>query len=97
MKIKLGTQVQVKPCRSCPFEGEEPIALSPESRIRYTENLVNLQGQHFCHSVNNEMICRGGRNLQLRALCAYRLIDKPTDEAFEKKAREVLNADLQRS
>ena len=73
--------VQVEPCRTCPFEGKNPIQLESE---RYSELIKNLagEGQHLCHSVNNKMICRGGRNIQLRLLCASGLLKKPTDECF---------------
>lgn len=75
--------VQESPCKTCPFSGTNPIQFSPE---RYNELLINLMGngQHFCHSANNQMICRGGRNIQLRYLCAIGALAEPTDKAFDE-------------
>lgn len=78
--------VQKEPCKTCPFEGSEPIELTPQ---RYQELIENLMGdgQHFCHSTDNQTICRGGRNIQLRWLCAIGALSEPTDKAFN----EILN------
>lgn len=75
--------VQTHPCKTCPFEGEEPIALSPESYAKYVSKIVNLESQHLCHSAKNKKLCWGGRNLLLRVMCAYGFILEPTDAAFE--------------
>ena len=82
--------VQPKPCKTCPFEGETPIQLEPESFARYHQSLVKFEGQHFCHSVNNKAICRGGRNLQLKLLYGLGFIESQTDEAFNEAMDEVL-------
>lgn len=82
--------VQPKPCRTCPFEGAEPIALGKESHAKYAAKIVNLESQHLCHSAKNKMLCRGGRNLLLRVMCGHGLIAEPTDAAFEKARKEVL-------
>jgi len=76
-------KVQPQPCHTCPFEGKEPVQLDP---VRYNYFIKKLAGesQHLCHSVDNKMICRGGRNIQLRILYAMGLIDKPTDECFDE-------------
>lgn len=61
MKNKNGLRnypVQIKPCRTCPFAGKEPIVLTPEKYQHYITNLMG-NGQHFCHSVKNKAICRG--------------------------------------
>ena len=83
--------VQPHPCMTCPFEGSKPIPLTPKSYAKYVANVVNLKGQHRCHSVGNKMLCRGGRNLLLRVLCAYGLIEEPSDVAFEKASIEALD------
>ena len=74
--------VQRKPCETCPFGGPNPIQLSPKSYERYIMNLVKGIGQHLCHSVGNTHVCRGGRDIQLKALYARGFISEPTDEAF---------------
>lgn len=79
--------VQAKPCKTCLFEGESPIDLEPESYARYIAKIINLESQHLCHSANNKMLCRGGRNLMLRVLCLKGLITEPNDAAFNA-ARE---------
>lgn len=82
--------VQAMPCKTCPFEGINPIALPPE---RYAELLKNLMGngQHFCHSVDNSKICRGGRNIQLKWLCAVGALSEPTDKAFNEAINDAVN------
>lgn len=82
--------VQPTPCRTCPFEGEEPIDLEPEERAKYIAKIVNLKRQHLCHSANSKMLCRGGRNIMLRVLCGYGLITEPTDSAFEAAIKKVI-------
>jgi|SanBayMetagenome_1026888.scaffolds.fasta_scaffold66060_1 hypothetical protein len=85
--------VQEKPCKTCPFEGENPVQLCPNRYKGFIENLAG-QGQHLCHSVDNEAICRGGRNIQLRILCAMGMLTEPTDEAFDQAIEESLNSDV---
>jgi len=83
--------VQEKPCKTCPFEGENPVQLHPS---RYKELIENLtgQGQHLCHSIDNKAICRGGRNIQLRFLCAIGILTEATDKAFDQAMEEALNS-----
>lgn len=72
-----------KPCKTCLFEGSEPIDLEPEDYAKYVTKIVNLESQHLCHSANSKRLCRGGRNIMLRVMCSYGLIASPTDAAFE--------------
>lgn len=83
--------VQIRPCITCPFEGEKLILLTPKSYARYVANIVNLKRQHRCHSADNQLLCRGGRNLLLRVLCAYELISEPTDAAFLAASTKALS------
>lgn len=85
--------VQATPCKTCPFEGKQPVKLTPDRYHYFIENLAG-NGQHLCHSKNNKAICRGGRNIQLRILCAMGLLDKATDEAFEQAMNQVLREKL---
>jgi hypothetical protein len=82
--------VQESPCRTCPFEGKEPIKLDPQRQLEITANVVNLQSQHLCHSAGNKKICRGGRTLMLRVLYLRGLITAPTDEAYETARKAIL-------
>ncbi len=75
--------VQEKPCKTCPFAGKTPLPLSESDLVTYYQNLLG-NGQHFCHSVDNKKICRGGRNIQLKWLCAIGMLEEPTDEAFDR-------------
>ncbi|WP_293134867.1 hypothetical protein [Microcoleus sp. bin38.metabat.b11b12b14.051] len=81
--------VQQNPCLTCPFAGKKPLQLSAKSMEEYIENLLG-QGQHICHSSDNTMICRGGRSIQLRWLCAIRMLDEPTDAAFDRAVEDAL-------
>ncbi len=81
--------VQEKPCKTCPFAGETPVRLSESDLVSYYQNLLG-NGQHFCHSVSNTKICRGGRDIQLKWLCAIGMLDTSTDEAFDKAVNEAL-------
>ena len=80
--------VQQSPCYSCPFAGEKPLEISSENMNGYLNNLFG-HGQHICHSTQQH-ICRGGRDLQLRWLCAIGLLDESTDEAFDRAVDESL-------
>lgn len=82
--------VQPNPCRTCLFEGSEPIALEPEDYAKYVTKIVNLESQHLCHSAKNKMLCRGGRNLLLRVMCSYGLITEPTDAALTAAINEAI-------
>lgn len=84
--------VQQKPCKTCPFEGEKPLPIMPERYSGFIDNLAG-KGQHLCHSAGNKAICRGGRNIQLRILCAMGMLDHPTDDEFEKAINEAMASD----
>lgn len=75
--------VQSAVCYTCPFEGQKPLPLSPQSHARYLENLIG-KGQHICHSSNGTRICKGGRNIQIKCFYMMGLLPEPTDEAFNK-------------
>ena len=76
-----------KACSTCPFTTQ---SLGPEATAKYLDSLVTFQAQHLCHTVNDTMICRGGRDIMLRAMCAMKLISEPTDECFERTSKEIL-------
>ena len=76
-------QAQPEPCRTCPFAGREPITLSPARQAEITQSVCSFQGSHLCHSTNNQTVCRGGRDLQIRLAFLRGLIGEPTDDAFQ--------------
>lgn len=82
--------VQPSPCRTCPFAGTKPIQLHPQSHFNYIRNLVEGRSQHLCHSANDEKVCRGGRDIQLRLFYSKGDIESPTDEAFTKAITQEL-------
>lgn len=82
--------VQKKPCKTCPFAGETPLIIPQSDLVNYYENLFG-NGQHFCHSTSNRKFCRGGRNIQLKWLCAVGILDEPTDKAFDEEINKVLS------
>lgn len=82
--------IQPKRCRSCPFGGEQPIDLSPESLAEYTRKVVNLESQHICHSARRTVLCRGGRELMLSVMTARGWISAPTNEAYDKALNRAL-------
>lgn len=83
-----GFSVMKAPCATCPFKTN---FLDAEAMDRYTTSLVTFQAQHLCHTVDNKMICRGGRDIMLRAMCALGFIEEATDECFERTSKEVLD------
>lgn len=85
----MSAPVQPKACKTCPFEGKEAVDLTSEKYAYYIDNL-KTGGHHLCHSVNNEMICRGGRTIQLRLFTAFGWISEPTDEALHEAYQEYL-------
>lgn len=82
-----GFEVMARTCATCPFVTD---SIGPESTARYLDSLVSFKAQHLCHTVNDTKICRGGRDIMLRAMCALGLISEPTDECFERTSKEVL-------
>ena len=65
-------------CKTCPFEGENPIDISAESKTAITEYVIEGQN-HLCHQDDsNNTICRGGRNLFLKVAASAGIISEPT-------------------
>lgn len=87
--------VQSEMCATCPFR--------PGSKYQYiADDLARSalnERSRICHSTgsNNainqrtgkpEMLCRGARNVQLMAFHALKVIEAPTDEAWDKACQE---------
>lgn len=95
-KKKKRLPVNKEKCETCPFrEGSNTEYL----RETLAGSAVN-QGSRICHSTgsNNafhkrtgkpEGLCRGARDLQLNLFYSMKFIEAPTDEAWEKKCKEM--------
>jgi hypothetical protein len=81
-------------CATCPFrEG------SPHSNLRSMLEISALsESSRLCHSTGvnalyrtnkPEQLCRGSRDLQLRVMHGFGVIDAPTDEAWDAKCVEL--------
>jgi hypothetical protein len=82
--------VMKRMCKTCPFgpNGDPLIANSVAPRV------VRFEGSHLCHHpilVGREEthLCRGARDIQLKLLAAFGVIDEPTDAAFDAKAKRL--------
>jgi len=90
------TPVLKEMCGNCPFrEGSPYQDLVPT----LTDSALNGQSR-VCHSTgsNNaihrrtgkpQAICRGARDIQLKYFAAIGFIEEPTDEAWDKKRKEL--------
>ena len=85
--------VMERPCKSCPFEGTDPVPLTPTRAAEVRRDVTSLKGQHLCHTAHDQMLCRGGRNLMLRTLAQRGLIEAETDEAFTTASQKWLGRD----
>lgn len=87
-----GWEVMPAPCKTCPFAGEEPISLTPESLSGYYENILGVSdcgpGRHICHSAESR-VCRGAHEIQKRLFKALGLLPDLSDEAFDKAVEEA--------
>src|SRR5262249_14019732 len=83
-------------CATCPFRPNSPYAY-----LQDTLTLASTESARICHStgpanaVNPKpgkpaRICRGSRDFQLQLMFALRVIDSPTDEAWQRAWRGVL-------
>jgi hypothetical protein len=77
-------------CATCPFgpKGDRLIERS------VTDKMVNFEGSQICHhpvlhDKKETHLCRGARDIQLRILAAFGVIDDATDEAFNAKGRKL--------
>jgi hypothetical protein len=83
-------------CATCPWRDESPYAYLRAD----LEHSALTANSRICHSTgsNNAIhkrtgkppaLCRGARNSQLRLMHAMRVIDAPTDEAWNAKCVEL--------
>ncbi len=82
-------RVNKKPCRTCPFAGEDPLPISQKARKEIVE-YVSQGKNHLCHNdETNQTVCRGGRDIFLRMAVHKGVIKTPTDAALEKAMKEA--------
>jgi hypothetical protein len=86
--------IMKKRCVSCPFnpDGDAILRESVLSRTLF-------QSSQLCHhpilSRRKEThLCRGQRDVQLELLARMGMIEAPTDEAFEKRWKELQRKDV---
>lgn len=82
-------------CASCPFVPGSEF----ESLVPYLTECAMTSASGICHCTGDsaikgetgkpERICRGSRDIQLRAFCAMGVITAPTDEAWDAKVEEI--------
>jgi hypothetical protein len=77
-------------CATCPFGANG----DPELQVRVTYRISKLESSQICHhpalkGKPETHLCRGARDIQLKILCAFGMIEEPTDEAFTARSREV--------
>jgi hypothetical protein len=83
-------------CATCPFRPGSPYAYLAEDLAASALNTSS----RICHSTGSDnainrrtgkppLLCRGARDIQLKAYAAIKFIEAPTDEAWEKKCKEM--------
>lgn len=81
-------------CATCPFRAGSPHAdLAPyltdaamyESRICHSTGTNGI----YRRTGKPEELCRGVRDIQLKMMHALKVIDVPTDEAWDAKRKEL--------
>lgn len=87
--------VMAQMCATCPFRpGSKHANLAP----MLTESALS-EASRICHSTGSngllgnthkpDRLCRGARNVQIQFMHAMKVIDAPTDEAWEAKCKEM--------
>lgn len=77
-------------CATCPFGANG----DPQIQAGVLNRIAKLEHSQICHhpalsGKPETHLCRGARDIQLKILTAFGLIEEPTDEAFTAKSREV--------
>lgn len=82
-------------CATCPFRHESPYA---GLQVDLAMSAAN-DASRICHSTGSnainkrtgkpEKLCRGARNFQLQLWASMRFIEAPTDEAWDKRCKEL--------
>ena len=81
-------------CPTCPFrEQADGRVLDPDLKAR-VERQVLSEASQICHHPSlkgkpETHLCRGARDLQLRLFHSIGFIEAPTDEAWNKKRKEL--------
>lgn len=86
-------EAQTNPCFTCPFAGERPIELSAQRQAEIFTTVTTFSGSHLCHTVDNQKLCRGARDLQIKIAWAAGWIDQPTDAEFQKHLSDAASTE----
>lgn len=71
-------------CQTCPFGeyGSVEVRIAVESRVL-------SEASQTCHHVKDKALCRGARDFQLMIFHRIGMLDAPTDEAWDRKRKEM--------
>jgi hypothetical protein len=88
-------EVMKQKCPTCPFRDGSPY----ENLRDDLEKSALCQGSRICHSTGSNAInactgktprfCRGARDLQIQVLAGMGFLDEATDDAWERKRKEL--------
>jgi hypothetical protein len=86
----LGMPIMPQMCDSCPFNKNGHL----QTRAQVEQRVLTI-GSQTCHSTGAKYgrpdthLCRGGRDFQLQIFYRLGFLEAPTDEAWEKRCREL--------
>jgi hypothetical protein len=74
-------------CATCPFRNDPELAARVLDRTLF--KAAQICHHPTLHGKPQTHLCRGARDVQLQCLYRMGLIDAPSDNAFERKSREL--------
>jgi len=97
-RAKQFKRLPVRPemCATCPFRPGSKLSFLASDLAASALN----EASRICHSTGSNnainrrtgkppLLCRGARDIQLKVYAAMNFIEAPTDEAWEKKCKEL--------
>ncbi|MBS3951902.1 MAG: hypothetical protein KGZ88_03020 [Methylomicrobium sp.] len=90
-----GWPVMKGKCPTCPFSKDENGREAAPDIADMVRRRCLTEASQICHhprlhGKKEDHLCRGARDFQLEVFHRIGLLDTPTDEAWEKKSREIL-------
>ena len=80
--------VRTVPCEHCHFS-DHPRYTSAEEYHRFVATLMRSSAWASCQEHHEQVVCRSGRDIQIRWLYATGELLEATDAAFEEYARQL--------